>query len=75
MLSADCAPAEIVSYVGIYARSIHCLSHLHMHLVYPLMCSMQVSKSTVKGSWRNADSGSLEEEASFYGQFIRGGKG
>ena len=66
VLSVDCAPADIVSYVSIYARPIHCLSHLCLHLVYPLMCSMQVSKGMIEKFQRNADSCSLEEEADFY---------
>ena len=70
MLSADCASADIISYFSIYARPIYCLSCLHLHLVYPLMCSVQVGKGMMEEFQSNADSVSLEEEAGFYGQFI-----
>ena len=63
VLSADCAPADIVCYVSIYARTIHCPSCLCLHLVYPLMCSMQVGKGAIDKFWGNADLDSFKQEA------------
>ena len=69
---ADSAVAGIVTYVSIYARPVHCLSCLCLHLVYPLMCSMQASKGVMEEFWGNTGLGTLEEEISFNRQFIPG---
>ena len=48
MFSADSALADIIDYIGIDARPVHYLSCLYLHLVYPLMCSKQVSKGAIE---------------------------
>ena len=48
VLSAYCALADIVGYVSVYARPIHCLSCLGLHPIGPLVCTMQVSKGMVE---------------------------
>ena len=70
MLSADGAPADIVSYVCVYAKPIHCLSHLCLHPIDPLMCSILVCKGVTKQFQGNADPGPLEEKARFKRQFV-----
>ena len=60
---ANGAPADIVSYVNIYANPTHCLSHLYMHPIDPF-------KGMVKWFWGNADSCPLEEKARFNGQLV-----
>ena len=70
VLSADGAPADIVSYVGIYARPIHCLSSLGLHPTNALMCSMQINKGSIEELWEYADSCPLEEKTGIDRQFI-----
>ena len=72
MLSADSALADIVDYICINVWPVHCLPCLCLHLVYPLVGSVQVSKSTVEWFQGNTNAGSPEEEAGFYGQLIQG---
>ena len=60
MLIANGAPVDIVDYVCVYARPIHSLSHLSLHPINPLMCSMQVCKGAIEQLWGNADLCPLE---------------
>ena len=55
------ALADIVSYVSIYARPIHCLSQLDLHPINTVMGSMQISKGTIKELQGNAYPCPLEE--------------
>ena len=55
------APVYIVSNVGINAWLIDCFPHLCLHLLYPIVCSVQVSKGVVDEFWENADLASLQE--------------
>ena len=50
------ALVDIVSYVSIYARPIHCLTCLGLHPIDTLMGSMQISKGMIEELWGNADS-------------------
>ena len=61
VFSANGAPADIVGYVSIYARPIHCLPHLCLHPIDTLMGPMQISKGTIEELWRNTYSCTLEE--------------
>ena len=72
MFGADCALMDVVSYVCIDARPVDCLSCQCLHLLHPLVGSIQVSKGMVEEFGGNADVPSLKEEASLYGQFIPG---
>ena len=71
MLSADGALMDIVGYVCIYAGPIHCLSHLSLHLINPLMCCMQIGKGMIEQFQGNADSCPLEK-ARVNGKFFPG---
>ena len=70
MLGADGALTDIICYVCINARPVSCLSCLCLHLLHPLVGSIQVIEGTVKVFWGNADMASLEEEPSLYGQLV-----
>ena len=70
MLGADSALTDIVCYVCIKVGPVDCLSCLCLHLLHPLVGSVQVSKGMVKKFQGNADAASLEEEASLYEQLI-----
>ena len=72
MLCVNGALADIVGYVDIYARQIHCLYCLGLHPIDTLMCSMQISKGMAEDLWANADSCPLEEKAGIDGQLIPG---
>ena len=61
MLSANGAPLDIVNNVSIYARPLHSLSHLILHPIDPLMCSMQISKGTIEQLQGNAYPCPLDE--------------
>ena len=39
VFNADNVPADIVGYMSINARPVHCFFSLYLHLVYPLMGS------------------------------------
>ena len=60
MLGAGGALTDIVCDVCIDAGQVDCLSHLCLHLLNPLVDSMQVSKNLVEKLWGNVDTASLE---------------
>ena len=72
VLDADCALADIVSYVSIYDGQIPCLPHLGLLPIDTLMCSMKISKAVIKELWVNTDSCPFEKKARIDRQFIPG---
>ena len=66
------ALADIVGYVSIYARPIHCLPHLGLHPINTLICSVHITKGVIEELWRNADSFPLDDETGNNRQFIPG---
>ena len=61
VLCANGALADIVDSVCIYARPIHCFSHLSLHSIHPLMHAMEVSKGPIKQFQGDAYPCPLEE--------------
>ena len=48
VLGADSALVHVTGYICINAWPVNCLSCLCLHLIYPLVGSVQVSKGAVK---------------------------
>ena len=61
---------DVICYICIDAGPVYCLSCLCLHLLHPLVGSVQVSEGTVEEFLENADMATLEEEASLYGQLV-----
>ena len=64
------APSDVIGNVIIDAGPIICLSCLCLHLLHPLVCSVEVSKGVVKEFWGNTDLVSLQENTGLEGQLI-----
>ena len=72
MFGADGISVDVICYICVKAGPIYCLSCLCLHLLHPLVSSMQVRKGTVEEFWGNVDTATLEEEASLYRKLIPG---
>ena len=72
VLGADGELTDVICNVCIDAGPINCLSCMCLHLLHPLMGSLQIGEGTVEEFWGNTDLASLEEEAGLYGQFLPG---
>ena len=72
VLGTDGASADVICYICVNAGSVYCISCLCLHLLYPLVGSMQVSKGMVKEFWGNINAATFEEEAGLYGQLVPG---
>ena len=70
VFGANSALTDIVRYICTYARPIHSLSCLSLHLINALMCPMQISKGPFKEFRWNANPCHLEEKTIIDGQFI-----
>ena len=66
------APSDVIGDVSINAGPINCLYCLCLHLLHPLLCSVEVSKGMVKEFWGDADFVSLQKNTSLSGQLILG---
>ena len=42
------APFNIVNDISVNARPVNCLSGLHLYLLHPLVCAMEVSEGMVE---------------------------
>ena len=67
VFSAHGGPSDVVSDVSIDAGPIDFLSCLCLHLLHPLLCTLEVSKGTVEEFCEDTDSTSLQKNASLNG--------
>ena len=72
VLAVDSASVDVICYICIDAGPVYYLSCLCLHFLHPLVGSLQVSNGAVEEFQGNADTASLEEEASLYRQHVPG---
>ena len=66
------APLDVVNDICINARPVKCLSGLGLHLLHPLMCTVEVSEGPIEKLGEYAGRISLQENTGLDEQLIPG---
>ena len=72
MLGAYGAPFDIIDDICINVGPVNCLTGLGLHLLYPLVCTVEVSEGSVKEHGGYVDFISLQENTDLNGQLVPG---